>query len=288
LKMMITGSSGQLGSEIVRVLSSSHELFPLTRGDLDVTNTKKVMEVVTAVEPDVIIHTAAFTNVDKAEKESERAFDVNAQGTRNLAEAAQQVNAKLVYISTDYVFSGQKGELYTELDPPSPLGVYGSSKLLGEQFVEGLCTKFFILRTAWLFGSHGKNFVKTMYSLARTKNKISAAVDCIGSPTYALDLALFIGHLVSTDKYGIYHAANQGSCSRYEFVQAIVEEAGLNRVDIIPVESSVFSLPAARPLNSALDNRAIRQNGLPLFRDWRSALHAFMAADHYFRETRNQ
>jgi dTDP-4-dehydrorhamnose reductase len=284
LKIIITGSSGQLGCDLIRVLSSSHELTSLTRGDLDITDNEKVMGMVSYFQPDVIIHAAAFTGVDGAEKERKKAYEVNALGTRNIAEAAQQTGAKLVYISTDYVFDGNKGESYNELDPPSPLSVYGESKLIGEQFVKKLCDQFFIVRTAWLFGSNGDNFVKKIYSLARAQNQVLAAIDCVGSPTYSLDLATFIGNLIYTDKYGMYHATNQGFCSRFEFAQAILEEAGLSSSCIVPVESSTFRLPAARPHNSALDDRAIRESGLPLFRNWRSALHTFIATDHYFKE----
>lgn len=284
MKVMITGALGQLGCDVVQLLSKSHELMPLSKGDLDVTHIKEVMEIVKYNRPDVIIHTAAYTDVDRAEKDPKKAYDVNAFGTKNLAEAAQLVKAKLVYISTDYVFDGSKGESYTEFDSPSPLSVYGESKLIGEHFVKNLCDQFFIVRTAWLFGRHGDNFVKKIYTIARSQHQVLAAVDCVGSPTYSLDLASFIERLIYTDKYGIYHAANHGNCTKYDFVKAILEEAGLNKSCIIPVKSSTFMLPAARPLNSALDDRAIRMNGFPLFQSWRSALRTFMTEDLYFKE----
>jgi dTDP-4-dehydrorhamnose reductase len=286
LKVIITGSSGQLGHDLVRALSFTHELIPLARRELDITNAEQVWRIIQHSRPDVIIHAAAFTDVDGAELDSEKAYEVNSMGTRNVARAAQRVGAKLVYISTDYVFDGQKGESYTELDRPSPISVYGCSKLLGEQFVDMHCEQSYIVRTAWLFGSYGPNFVKKMYALACCQNQVLAAVDCIGSPTYSVDLALFIGQLIRTDKYGKYHATNQGGCSRFEFAQAIVRLAGMKDVDILPVDSSAFKLRAARPPNSTLDDRAIRSNGLPLFRDWRSALQVFMSTDRYFMNQR--
>jgi dTDP-4-dehydrorhamnose reductase len=282
LKVIITGSSGQLGYDLIRTLSSTNELIPLTRHELDITDADQVWRIIQYSRPDVIIHAAAFTDVDGAECDCEKAYEVNAIGTKNVAEAAKRVGAKLVYISTDYVFDGQKGQSYTELDPPSPIGVYGCSKLLGEQFVDMHCEQSFIVRTAWLFGSNGTNFVKKMYDLACCQNQVLAAVDCIGSPTYSVDLASFIGQLIRTDKYGTYHATNQGGCSRFEFAQTIMRLAGLMDVNILPVDSSTFKLRAARPLNSTLDDSAIRSNGFPLFRDWRLALQAFMSTDRYF------
>lgn len=256
----------------------------MSRKQLDVTHAHHVMETVCHMKPDVIIHAAAMTAVDAAEEHSELAHSINAYGTRNVAAAAKQIDAKLLYVSTDYVFSGDKGLPYVETDIPSPLNVYGKTKLLGEQFVESICDKYFIVRTSWLYGSHGNNFVKKIVAASRRNHEIFASADNIGSPTYSYDLACFLQHLMMTDKYGIYHASGNGCCSRYEFAEAILKEAGMFRTKVIPVQSDVFALPAVRPLNTSLDNLAIRKNELPALRHWRIALQEFVQKDLFFKK----
>lgn len=284
MKVMITGSSGQLGSDLIRILNSSYRCFPMTRKHLDIRNQHHVNEVVRNIVPDVIIHAAAYTNVDQAESERLEAYETNALGTRNIADAAQQVKAKLIYVSTDYVFDGSKKEPYCESDIPSPRSVYGETKLIGEQFVKRLCDSYFIVRTAWLFGIHGNNFVKKIYKLAHNCNQIYAASDCIGSPTYSLDLATFIAQLMRTTKFGVYHASNQGSCTRYEFARAILESIDLQHVKITPVTSASFNLSAERPLNSALLNQTIHYYRLNSLRPWREALQEYISRDPFFNE----
>lgn len=279
MRILITGAGGQLGFDLVKVLAAKHKLFALTKTELDIRNLKKVMDTVDQIKPHVIIHAAAFTNVDHAETSMEEAFEINAVGTKNMALAANRMKAKLVYISTDYVFDGTKGTPYTEFDNPSPLSVYGNSKLQGEKFVEMFSDKFYILRTAWLFGKHGNNFVKRIISLAESQNSLAAVTDQIGSPTYSLDLAQFIRDLIQTESYGVYHTANKGYCSKYEFTKAILEAAGLTNVTLMTSSIQQFHLPAARPANSALDDLGIRLNRLPSFRDWNSALEEFVSKE---------
>lgn len=279
LRVMITGASGQLGYDLIRALNSGHRLYALSRKQLDVTDEEAVLSVVRKFRPDVIIHAAAFTDVDGAESRREQAFAVNGAGTRNVAVAAEQAGARMVYVSTDYVFDGKAKSPYTEFEDPSPINTYGRSKLAGEQYVRMFCTRYYIVRTAWLYGKAGNNFVTRMISLASNKGKLSAVVDQIGSPTYTLDLAEWIGALIHTRKYGIYHAVNQGFCSRYEWVRAILEDIRADGVKLLPARADEFKLPAARPAYTPLDGLAARVSGLPSIRDWRSALKAFINDD---------
>lgn len=275
MKVFVTGANGQLGSELVRSLSLDHEVYGFSRQKLDITDFSLVVETVQSIKPNVIIHAAAFTKVDQAESEADQAYLVNAFGTRNLAVAAQQAGAKIVYISTDYVFDGEGSSPYREYDPVRPLSVYGKSKLAGEEMVKTLTNRYFIVRTSWLFGRHGHNFVATMLKLAREHGEVKVVDDQVGTPTSTDDLAKFLKDLMVTERYGIYHASNQGSCSWYEFAKAIFAESGLN-INLTAVTTQEFPRPAPRPAYSVLDHMAIRLNGFPSFRHWREALQEFI------------
>jgi len=252
------------------------EVHALGREELDVTHEQQVMDVVQSIGPDVLIHTAAYTQVDQAEMDADAAFRVNADGTRNVANAAQSVNAKLVYVSTDYVFDGRGKEPYNEFATPNPLSVYGKSKLEGERFVRKFSSRFFIIRTSWVYGLHGNNFVKTMLRLANERDELTVVHDQVGSPTYTVDLACFLAELVNTERYGVYHASNTGQCSWYEFAKAIFEEAGREEITVRPVTSQQYQRPAPRPAYSVLDHLAIRRCGMKELRHWREALRAFL------------
>jgi dTDP-4-dehydrorhamnose reductase len=275
LKILITGAKGQLGAELTQVLSGSHEVFGFGHQELDITNLEQVLHTVQTIQPDLIIHAAAYTDVDRAETEVDQAFLVNAYGTRNIVLAARVIQAKLVYISTDYVFDGSRSTPYHEFVPPSPLNVYGQSKLAGEQLVQTLLDKYFIVRTSWLFGKAGHNFVKTMLNLSKEKKELYVVDDQIGSPTYTLDLAHCIQDLIRTQKYGIYHVTNSGSCSWYTFAIAIFEESGIS-VTVHPITTNHMSRPALRPAYSVLDPMALRLNGFPALRGWREALQDYL------------
>lgn len=276
MKIVVTGANGQLGQELVRQLEqTSEQLYPFTKSELDITNEVIVNEVITNINPDIIINAAAYTKVDQAEAEEERAFLVNAFGQRNLAIAAEKVGAKICYISTDYVFDGNSMVAYREYDQTNPLGVYGKSKFAGEELTKSLCSRYFIVRTAWVYGEYGTNFVKTMLRLAKEKEEIGIVHDQIGSPTYTVDLAHFIVKLVPTEKYGIYHCTNSGSCSWFEFAKAIFEESNID-VKVLPITTEQFPRPAARPKFSVLDNFAMKVNGFPMLRHWREALKEFL------------
>ncbi|WP_028547599.1 dTDP-4-dehydrorhamnose reductase [Paenibacillus sp. UNC451MF] len=284
MKVLITGAGGQLGYDLIRVLSGSHQVIAMTRAELDVADEAAVNTTFRQMKPQVVIHAAAYTNVDLAEQESDNAYTINSIGTRNVAMAAEELGAKLVHISTDYVFDGSKRTPYTETDRPNPLGVYGNSKLHAEKFVELISGQYFILRTSWLYGKNGSNFVTKMISLGQQKEELSVVADQFGSPTYTLDLARFIEHLMLTDRYGLYHVSNRGYCSRYAFAQAIFQALKWNHIRLVPISSSGFPAAAQRPEYSVFDDTAIRLNQLPRLRNWKDALNDFLHNDYVLED----
>lgn len=279
MKVLITGAGGQLGQDLLRVLAPRHECIGWTRQELDVTDRRLVQELTAQLRPDAIVHAAAYTQVDLAETHPDDAYMVNAFGACHMAQAAAAIDAKLVYVSTDYVFDGRKGEPYTEHDPTNPLSAYGESKLLGEKFVRAFCSKHFIVRTSWLYGKSGSNFVTKILALAEQRKELTVVDDEFGSPTYTYDLAECIGRLLPAERYGVYHAANRGWCSRAQFAEEIVRLGGWDDVRVVPIRSDQLALPAARPAHSALDDAALREAGLPRMREWQPALKAFVQDD---------
>lgn len=281
MKVLVTGAKGQLGTDLVLLLSDrGYEVYGYGREELDITNFDQVKRVIREIHPDVVIHTAAYTKVDLAESEPDQAFLINSYGTRNVAVVSEAVGAKLVYISTDYVFDGTATTPYNEFASTNPLSVYGKSKLAGEQFVRDLHSKFFIVRTSWVYGKHGNNFVKTMLKLAQERDELMVVHDQIGCPTYTVDLANCVLELIQTEKYGVYHVSNSGHCSWYEFAKAIFEEAGI-KVKVNPCTTKDFPRPAPRPAYSVFDHMSLRLNGFRKMREWREALREFL---HYIKE----
>jgi dTDP-4-dehydrorhamnose reductase len=272
----VTGAEGQLARDIVAVMASRHHVIAWNRRQLDVTDPEAIRAAVLQQRPDVIIHAGAFTQVDRAEEDVRAAYAVNAVGTGHLAETANRIDAKFIYISTDYVFDGLKGSPYTEEDKTNPLNVYGASKRLGEQFTANICRKHFIIRTAWLFSNHGSNFAKRICSLSKHRESTQAAVDLVGSPTYTVDLARFLAFIVETERYGTYHAVNDGYCSKYQFALEILHYLDQDSKLIKPVRCAELQLAARRPLNSSLYQKTIIDNGFEPLRDWRMALHEFL------------
>ncbi|MGG1312878.1 dTDP-4-dehydrorhamnose reductase [Cohnella laeviribosi] len=273
--LLVTGANGQLGQELVRMVTEKIRIVGYGRDRLDITNLDQCREVIADIRPDAIIHAAAYTAVDKAESEPDEAYRINALGTRNLAIAAREQAAKLCYISTDYVFDGIGTAPYNEYDNTNPQSVYGKSKRAGEILLQSLADRYFIVRTSWVYGKFGNNFVKTMLKLASERDSVTVVEDQIGSPTYTYDLAQFLIELVQTEKYGVYHASNTGSCSWYEFAKAIFEESGIP-IRTEPCTTEQFPRPAPRPAYSVMDHSAIRQNGFKDLRPWREALRAFL------------
>ena len=276
MKIMLTGANGQLGQEIVYQLkASSFSVYAFTKTELDITDELKVQKVVGEIQPDVIINAAAFTKVDLAESEETLAYNINGFAQRNLAVAAEKVGAKICYISTDYVFDGNGFEPYKEYEKCNPLGVYGKSKFVGEELTKTLSNKYFIVRTSWVYGEYGSNFVKTMLNLAEKRNEIGVVADQTGSPTYTGDLATFLISLIQTEKYGIYHCTNSGSCSWYEFAKAIFEEMELD-IKVNPLTTDQYPTPASRPHYSVLDNGALEMNGFEKIRHWKEGLSFYL------------
>lgn len=275
MRIVVTGAKGQLGQDIVKLLGQKHQVHGLSREQLDITNEAKCFQILKEINPDVIIHSAAYTAVDAAETDEEMAFKVNGHGTRNLALAAEQIGAKFVYISTDYVFDGKAVKVYREDDATNPQSVYGKSKRAGEMHVQSISSKHFIVRTSWVYGIYGNNFVKTMLHLAKTQDSLKVVSDQFGSPTYTVDLVGFLEQLIRTDRYGVYHASNTGVCSWYDFASAIFEESG-SSIKVEPCSTEEFPRPAPRPRNSAMEHEAIRANGFEDLRPWREGLQAFL------------
>ncbi|MBJ8006853.1 dTDP-4-dehydrorhamnose reductase [Bacillus mycoides] len=276
MKVLVTGAKGQLGQDVLCLLENQPwEVYGFGREELDITNEEQVREKVLSIKPDIIIHTAAYTQVDQAESDEETAFKVNAEGTKYLAQAAEAVEAKFCYVSTDYVFDGTTNKPYKADDQTNPQTVYGRSKLVGEQYTQEYCSKSYIVRTSWVFGLYGNNFVKTMLRLAEEKKELGVVHDQVGSPTYTTDLASFIINLVQTDKYGVYHGSNSGVCSWYEFAKEIFEQSNIEIV-VNPLTTEDFPRPAARPKYSVLDKGMIEESGFEPFQDWKKALKDFL------------
>jgi len=276
MKILVTGANGQLGADVVRLFSEKgHHVVGVGRAQLDITDEAMCHTVIDEVRPDAIIHCAAYTAVDQAETDQDQAYLVNAIGTRNLAVAAEQICSKFCYISTDYVFDGTNSSPYYEYDNTNPLTVYGKSKRAGEQLVQSICSRWFIVRTSWVYGASGSNFVKTMLKVGQERDSLQVVDDQWGSPTYTCDLALFLEQLVMTDKYGIYHTSNSGTCTWYEFAKAIFEEAEMP-VMVEPCTTEQFPRPAPRPRYSVMEPMAIRINGFEPIRHWRVALREYL------------
>lgn len=278
MKLLVTGAKGQLGHEVMARL---HQLRMQALGvdaeDFDLRDSKAVMAAVTSYHPDVIIHCAAYTAVDRAETEPERCCAVNGLGTLNVVRAAMAVGASLAYISTDYVFDGSGDQPRATDAPIGPLNVYGLSKLQGEMAVRSLMTRYFIIRTSWVYGPQGSNFVKTMLRLSSERASVSVVDDQIGAPTYAPDLAAAVCALIRTNNYGVYHATGSGETSWYGFARAIMAQSG-RRCRVLPVSTADYHAPAKRPLNSRLDGSSLALAGIPPLPDWQSGLTRCLAA----------
>ncbi|MDR0271200.1 dTDP-4-dehydrorhamnose reductase [Paenibacillus sp.] len=281
MKVLVTGANGQLGKDTVALLlQKGYEVQGCGRMELNVTNQEGCQRVITAFNPDVVIHCAAYTAVDAAETDIDGAYQVNADGTRNITLASEKVGAKLIYVSTDYVFNGQSELPYREYDTTDPQSVYGKSKRAGEMLVQSLSSRYFIVRTSWVYGINGNNFVKTILRLGQEKPLLQVVHDQKGSPTYTMDLAGFLSELIQTEKYGTYHASNSGECTWYEFTQAIFEEARNKGITMTAkleaCTTAQFPRPAPRPANSVMDHGAIRTNGFRDMRHWREGLKDFI------------
>lgn len=276
LKFMITGVAGQLGHDVMMQLKKMDlEVIAPRRDEFDLTNKDQVKKYIIKEKPDVIIHCAAYTAVDKAEDEKDLCYSVNVEGTRAVAEAAKEINAKVVYVSTDYVFDGLGEAPHSEDKITKPINYYGYTKEQGEIIIRELLYNYFIIRTSWVYGSNGNNFVKTMLKLSEIKKEIKVVSDQVGAPTYTKDLAEFILNLVETNQYGTYHGVNEGFCSWYEFAESIFKKSGIE-IKVNPISTEEYPTRAKRPLNSRLSKANTDKAGVNRMPHWEDALNRFL------------
>ena len=279
MKVLITGCRGMLGTDLMSVFGPVHEVVGLDLPGLDITRPDQCLAAVNAARPDIIINAAAFTRVDDCETHEAEAMQVNGHGAGNLARAAMAAGSLLVHYSTDYVFDGLKKEAYVETDEPNPQSVYGKSKLLGETLIRRNCPDHLILRTAWLFGPHGPNFIRTIVNAARQGKSLRVVHDQRGSPTYSKDLAEWTLKMVAAGFRATYHITNSGACTWFELAAKAVEWAGIHNVSITPVSTSEFPRRAPRPANSVLANAHLERDGMPAMRPWQDAAREYV--EHY-------
>ncbi len=276
MRILVTGVKGQLGHDVVDELTKrGHTPIGVDVEEMDITDAAAVEQEMKKEPLDAVIHCAAYTAVDPAEDNREVCMRVNAEGTRNIARVCRELDIKMVYISTDYVFDGEGERPWEPDDARNPLNVYGESKYQGELAVEEYLDKYFIVRIAWVFGVNGKNFIKTMLRLAKDHKEINVVNDQTGSPTYTYDLAVLLADMVETEKYGRYHATNEGLCTWYEFAKEIFAQAGVD-VKVNPVSSEEFPAKARRPHNSRMDKSRLTQNGFKLLPSWQDALKRYL------------
>ncbi len=276
MKVLVTGVAGQLGWDVVNRLRALRiDCLGVDREDFDLTDLDAALACVKEYQPDAIIHCAAYTNVDRAETEPEVCAAVNGMGTLNMARAALAVNAKLLYVSTDYVFSGDGERPFETGDPYGAQNVYGLTKQQGEEAIRSVMTRYFIVRASWVFGVHGNNFVRAILRRCASGQPLRVVADQIGSPTYSEDLAALLCDMIQTDRYGVYHATNEGFCSWADFARAIVRLSG-SGATVTPVTTAEYGAPARRPANSRLSKRSLDENGFARLPSWEDALERYM------------
>ena len=281
MKVLVTGVKGQLGYDVMNELAKRGiEGIGVDVEEMDITDKDACRRVITEAGPDAVIHCAAYTAVDAAEQNMELCRKVNADGTRNIAEVCRDLDISLMYISTDYVFNGTGERPWEPDDVREPLNAYGQAKYEGELAIEELLDKYFIVRIAWVFGVNGKNFIKTMLRLGREHGAVSVVDDQIGSPTYTYDLARLLVDMIQTDKYGRYHATNEGLCSWYEFAVEIFKKAGMEDVKVTLVDTEEYTSrypgQAKRPMNSRISKDKLEENGFERLPSWQDALERYL------------
>lgn len=276
MKVIVTGAHGQLGSDVVCALQKSgHTPIPADREEFDITDADQTQAFFLLHRPDTVIHCAAYTAVDKAESEADICRLVNVTGTENVARAAEMIHAKMLYISTDYIYGGQGETPLCETSPASPLNVYGQTKYAGELAAQK-CSRLFVVRTSWVFGLGGCNFIKTILRLAKSGGTLRVVCDQVGSPTFTEDLAVLLCAMIGTDKYGTYNATNENFCSWFDFAQTILRKSGQS-AKVLPVSSEEYGAPAVRPKNSRLSKQKLSDNGFSRLPSWEDALDRFLA-----------
>lgn len=276
MKVLVTGVNGQLGYDVVKELEKrGHQAVGVDRKEMDLTSTQQIKECIENVNPEAIIHCAAYTAVDKAEEEEELCRRVNAIATKEIVECAKKLDVPMIYISTDYVFDGTKDGEYTEQDTPNPINVYGKTKYEGEVYVQELLEKYYIVRISWVFGENGNNFIDTMLKLAKDRDEINVINDQVGSPTYTKDLAPLLVDMIETDKYGVYHATNEGYCTWYEFAKEIFKIANID-IKVNPITTKEYPTKAIRPMNSKMSKEKLYYINLKILENWKSAVQKYL------------
>lgn len=276
MKILVTGYNGQLGYDVIKVLTMRNiDCKGVDIVDFDLTDAQAVNQYIEGYAPTAVIHCAAYTAVDKSEDNKEACYAVNVTGTENIARACKKIKAKIMYISTDYVFDGEGDQPFEVGVPKNPKGQYGLTKSLGEDKVKEYVAEHFIVRTAWVFGVNGSNFIKTMIRLGKEKKEISVVCDQFGSPTYTADLAILLCDMIVTDKYGTYHATNEGFCTWFDFASAIMQEAGLKTI-VHPVTTEQYPTKAIRPKNSRLSKKSLDEAGFARLPAWQDALKRYV------------
>lgn len=276
MKVLVTGVKGQLGYDVVNELTKrGHIAIGTDIEEMDITEKESVETVIKGNAPEAVIHCAAYTAVDAAEDNVELCRKINAEGTQNIADVCKELDIKMIYISTDYVFDGEGEKPWEPEDERTPLNIYGQTKYEGELAVQNTLDKYFIVRIAWVFGVNGKNFIKTMLNLGKTRDSLTVVNDQFGSPTYTYDLAKLLVDMVETDKYGIYHATNEGICTWYEFACEIFKQAGMN-IKVSPVSAAEYPAKAKRPSNSRMSKEKLTQNGFEKLPAWQDALSRYL------------
>ncbi|MBU1355989.1 MAG: dTDP-4-dehydrorhamnose reductase [Candidatus Edwardsbacteria bacterium] len=281
MKILVTGAKGMLGTDLCLELAGDHQVTGIDIQDIDITSEEAIKKII-GYHPEFIIHCAAMTNVDGCEKDPDTAYAVNGLGTKNVVLACRQLDIPVLYISTDFVFDGAKGEPYCEWDQPNPLGHYGRSKLEGENHVRELLKKFYIVRTSWLYGKQGRNFVSTILAKARETGTIKVVNDQVGSPTYARDLCRAIARLISSNKYGTYHLSNSGACSWFDFAKRAVELSG-TKAEVLSISSSDYPTPTKRPAFSVLRNFCWERTFGETLRPWEEGLKDYLKETGYIK-----
>lgn len=273
--VLVTGAYGQLGQDVIAELDARDiPCVGIDRDEYDIADLAQVREAFETFHPTAVIHCAAYTAVDQAEIMREDCYAANVTGSRNMARMSKEFGASILGISTDYVFDGEGDQFFEVDDPTGPKNYYGETKLLGEKAIQEETDQFFIVRTSWVFGENGKNFVKTMRKFGEERGELRVVKDEVGSPTYTKDLAKLLADMIVTDKYGVYHATNEGICNRCEFAEAIMERFGI-RCNIIPVTHEEYPTPAVRPHNSRLSKDSLERAGFNRLPDWKDALRRF-------------
>ncbi len=277
MKILVTGVKGQLGYDVVKLLDhQSIECIGVDIDDFDLTSKEEVQSYIKKYSPTAVIHCAAYTAVDKAEDHKEICHSVNVLGTSYIAEACSKIHARLMYFSTDYVFDGNGDAPFETDDIPNPINYYGYTKYLGEKEVTKALENYFIIRISWVFGKNGNNFINTMLKLSKERDSLNIINDQIGSPTYTSDLAKLVVDMIQTEKYGIYHATNEGFCSWYEFCREIFKKSNIN-MKVNPISTAEYVTKAKRPLNSRLSKKSLIDNGFICLPPWQDALERYLS-----------